>query len=101
MLPLRLSHLLHATLQAIRSASMPNDLLRRTHLGAVASQEPELLQAEADRVRRLKQDVAVSQYRAFLAAAQCTAVVRAEVATVRDALGGLVEARFPHLRVVL
>ena len=29
-------------------------------------QEPELLQGEADRIRRLKQDVAVQNYRAFI-----------------------------------
>ena len=55
-------------------------------------QEPELLKAEADRVRRQKQDVAVSQYRAFIAAAECTSAVRSEVAAARSSLASLLEA---------
>lgn len=57
------------------------------------AQEPELLQGEADRIRRMKQDVAVQNYRAFIIAAECTSTVRTEVASVRDRLDELQKAR--------
>ena len=52
-------------------------------------QEPDLLRADASRVRRQVQETAVTQYGACLAAAACTRSVRAEVAAMQDHLAGL------------
>lgn len=53
------------------------------------NKEPELLQADSDRVRRQMLELAVSKYDAFLSAADCTAAVRTEVAGIRQHLQAL------------
>ena len=48
-----------------------------------------MLRADGDRVRRRMQELAVSQYRAFITAAECTATVRSQVASMREHLQAL------------
>ena len=62
---------------------------------ACAVQEPELLRADGDRVRRQMQELAVQQYGAFISAAECTAAVHSEVAGIREHLDALLQARLP------
>ena len=57
------------------------------------NKEPELLQADSDRVRRQMLELAVSKYDAFLSAADCTAAVRTEVAGIRQHLQALQQVR--------
>jgi hypothetical protein len=56
-------------------------------------QEPELLRADGDRVRRQMQELAVGQYRAFITSAECTTAVREQVAGMRQHLEALQQAR--------
>lgn len=53
-------------------------------------QEPELLKADGDRVKRQMQEVAVSHYRAFITAAQAVQSIRAELSAIDNHLGSLV-----------
>ena len=57
------------------------------------TQEPELLRADGDRLRRQVQELAVSQYGAFIAAAESTSAVTKEVAAIRDHVRKLQQAR--------
>lgn len=55
------------------------------------SKEPELLQVDAEQLRRSMQEVAVSRYRAFIETAQCLALVRTEMDGVATSLDQLVD----------
>lgn len=57
------------------------------------NKEPELLQADSDRLRRQATEQAVAQYGAFLSASECTSSVRREVAGIKEHLEALQEAR--------
>lgn len=56
-------------------------------------QEPELLKADGDRVKRQMQEVAVSHYRAFITAAQAVQLIRSEISAIDHHLGSLVRHR--------
>lgn len=56
------------------------------------NKEPELLQADSDRLRRQATEQAVAQYGAFLSASECTSSVRREVAGIKEHLEALQEA---------
>lgn len=55
------------------------------------AKEPELLQVDAEQLRRSMQEVAVSRYRAFIETAQCLALVRTEMDGVAASLDQLVD----------
>ena len=61
------------------------------------NKEPELLKADSERVRRSMADVAVSQYRAFVGAADCYSTVRSEVAEIEAKLEAM-RGALPALR---
>ena len=60
---------------------------------ATNTQEPELLRADGDRLRRQIQELAVSQYGAFIAAAECTSAVTKEVASAAEHVQALQQVR--------
>lgn len=53
-------------------------------------QEPELLRVDAERIQRQMQEVAVGNYRAFIAAADALLAIREEVSSIDKHLGSLV-----------
>jgi hypothetical protein len=56
------------------------------------AREPDLLRADGDRLRRQVQELAVSQYGAFIAAAECTSPLAAEVSSIREHVVALQQA---------
>lgn len=54
------------------------------------SKEPELLRVDAERIRRQMQEVAVGNYRAFIAAADALLEIREEVSSIDKHLESLV-----------
>lgn len=54
------------------------------------SKEPELLRVDAERIRRQMQEVAVGNYRAFIAAADALLEIRQEVSSIDKHLESLV-----------
>jgi len=52
--------------------------------------EPELLRVDADRIRRQMQEVAVANYRSFIAAADALIAIRHEVSSIDNHLESLV-----------
>lgn len=52
--------------------------------------EPELLRVDAERIRRQMQEVAVGNYRAFIAAADALFAIREEVSSISNHLESLV-----------
>lgn len=52
--------------------------------------EPELLRVDADRIRRQMQEVAVGNYRSFIAAADALIAIRQEVSSIDNHLESLV-----------
>ena len=56
----------------------------------VLSKEPELLRVDAERIRRQMQEVAVGNYRAFIAAADALLEIREEVSSIDKHLESLV-----------
>lgn len=53
-------------------------------------QEPELLRVDAERIQRQMQEVAVGNYRAFIAAADALLAIREEVSSIDNHLESLV-----------
>ena len=53
-------------------------------------QEPELLRVDAERIRRQMQEVAVGNYRAFIAAADALLAIREEVSSIDKHLESMV-----------
>jgi len=56
----------------------------------VTGQEPELLTADAERVQRQMESVAVGHYRAFINASEAAHTIRHEIAAVDQHLGTMV-----------
>lgn len=52
--------------------------------------EPELLRVDAERIRRQMQEVAVSNYRSFIAAADALLAIRQEVSSIDNHLESMV-----------
>ena len=61
------------------------------------NREPELLDADAERAARRKQEVALQQYRAFVGASECYDTVRSEVADIERGLEAM-RGALPELR---
>jgi len=56
--------------------------------------EPELLRVDADRIRRQMQEVAVANYRSFIAAADALIAIRHEVSSIDNHLESLVPSLY-------
>lgn len=59
--------------------------------------EPELLRVDAERIRRQMQEVAVGNYRSFIAAADALLAIRQEVSSIDNHLESLVFLLFLFL----
>lgn len=58
--------------------------------------EPELLRVDAERIRRQMQEVAVANYRSFIAAADALLAIREEVSSIDNHLESLVFFLFSY-----
>lgn len=76
------------------------DFIFSSNISEILVQEPELLRVDAERIRRQMQEVAVGNYRAFIAAADALCSIREEVSAVDRHLESLVLDPFLDLGLV-